>query len=329
MTFIVGIIGAGRMGRLHVNNLQLLPERVLVKSVSDNVYLDTWRANKNIKVLTKNYRDILKDEEVDAVFICSPTETHCDMIKEVASAGKNIFCEAPISFTIEEVEAALEEVEKAGVKLQIGFNLRFDPNFRKVHKFVRNGEIGKPRILRLISHDPYSPYKTSSNSSYTLMDLSMHEFDIARYIMGCEVIEVSTYGGVFSSSDLQNPQDLDTAMISLKFENGALGIIEKCHSPSCTYDQRLEILGEKGLAQADNNQTATVELATNKYVKKEKPPSFLIERYKQSYIAEIGHFVKACMENHEVSCKGFDGLQSVRIAKAAKKSLETAKSVKL
>ncbi|OLN23903.1 inositol 2-dehydrogenase [Domibacillus antri] len=331
MKLTVGIIGAGRIGQLHVDNLQLIPQ-IRVKSVSDVVtdHLGSWASSKKIDVLTTDYHDLLNDEEIDAVFICSPTTTHATIIKEAAAAGKHIFCEKPVSFSVEETEAALAEVEKAGVKLQVGFNRRFDPNFRKIRAIVQNGEIGQPHILRITSRDPQPPgidYIKSSGGLF--MDMTIHDFDMARYIMGSEVVEVSAYGAVLVDPAIGEAGDIDTAVISLKFANGALGVIDNSRRAAYGYDQRLEIFGDKGAAQAENNRATTVEVSTADHVAKEKPLYFFLERYTQAYIDEVTEFAFACLENGMVTCSGFDGLQAERIAKAAKKSLETGVPVRL
>lgn len=331
MTLTVGIIGAGRIGKIHVDNLRNIP-KTRVKSVSDVSmgHLESWAKEQQIEVLTTNYQDILNDPEIHAVFICSPTNTHAAMIKEAAAAGKHIFCEKPVSFTVEETEEALNAVEKAGVKLQVGFNRRFDPNFRKIRQLVKDGDIGSPHILRITSRDPEPPgveYIKSSGGIF--MDMTIHDFDMARYIMNSEIVEVNAIGAVLVDSAIGDAGDIDTAIISLKFANGALGVIDNSRRAAYGYDQRLEIFGDKGAALADNNRANTVEFSTAAHVSKEKPLYFFLERYTQAYINEVIEFANAIHENRPVSCTGYDGLQAQCIAEAAKKSLETGAPVKL
>jgi myo-inositol 2-dehydrogenase / D-chiro-inositol 1-dehydrogenase len=331
MTVTVGIIGAGRIGKIHVDNLRRIPQ-VRVKSVSDVVidHLEEWAHEKGIEVLTTHYEDLLNDPEINAVFICSPTTTHANLIIEAAAAGKHIFCEKPVSFSVEETEEALEAVEKAGVKLQVGFNRRFDPNFRKIRELVQDGEIGTPHILRITSRDPEPPgidyIKTSGG---LFMDMAIHDFDMARYIMGSEVVEVYANGAVLVDPAIGEAGDIDTAIISLKFANGALGVIDNSRQAVYGYDQRLEVFGDKGAAQADHNRPNTVEVSTAQHVSKEKPLYFFLERYTQAYIDEVNEFAAAILENKEVICSGLDGLQAERIAKAARKSLEIGRPVQL
>lgn len=327
----IGVIGAGRIGRLHIDNLKNIPQ-IRVKSVSDVAidHLESWAKEKQIEVLTTDHQELLNDPEIQAVFICTPTTTHAALIKAAAAAGKHIFCEKPVSFSVEETEEALAAVEKAGVKLQIGFNRRFDPNFRKIRTLVKNGEIGNPHILRITSRDPEPPgidYVKTSGGLF--MDMTIHDFDMARYIMGSEVVEVSATGAVLVDTKIGEVGDIDTAIITLKFANGALGVIENSRRAAYGYDQRLEIFGNKGAAQADNNRATNVEVSTAETVMKDKPLFFFLERYTQAYIDEVVEFASACLENTEVSCTGFDGLQAQKIAKAAKKSLEKSAPVLL
>lgn len=331
-TLTIGIIGAGRIGRLHVDNLRLIPQ-IRIKSISDVFVTDqlkAWAEEKQIEVVTTDYHELLNDSEIQAIFICSPTNTHATIIKEAAEAGKHIFCEKPVSFSVEETEAALSVVEKAGVKLQVGFNRRFDANFRKVHNLVKEGAIGTPHVLKITSRDPQPPgvdYIKSSGGLF--MDMTIHDFDMARYIMGSEVVEVSAHGAVLVDPAIGEAGDIDTAIITLRFENGALGVIDNSRQAVYGYDQRLEIFGDKGTAQADNVRETTVELSTVDRVEKEKPLYFFLERYTQAYVDEVNEFISACLKDTEVSCSGFDGLQAERIAKAAKQSLETGAPVQL
>jgi len=331
MTLTVGIIGAGRIGKIHVDNLRGISQ-VRLKSVSDVAieHLEEWAKEKQIEVLTTNYQDILNDPEIKAVFICSPTTTHANLIKQAAAAGKHIFCEKPVSFSVEETEEALAAVEKAGVLLQVGFNRRFDPNFRKIRELVQTGDIGTPHILRITSRDPEPPgidyIKTSGG---LFMDMAIHDFDMARYIMDSEVVEVFANGAVLVDPAIGEAGDIDTAIVTLKFANGALGVIDNSRRAAYGYDQRLEVFGDKGAAQADNNRANTVEVSTAQNVSKEKPLYFFLERYTQAYIDEVNEFVTSILKNKQVICSGYDGLQAERIAKAAKKSLETGAPVQL
>ncbi len=327
----VGIIGAGRIGKLHVDNLKLIPQ-IKIKAVSDVVvdHLHDWATTNEIDVLTTNYSDLLNDGEIDAVFICSPTNTHAAIIKEAAQAKKHIFCEKPVSFSVEETHDALKAVEAAGVKLQVGFNRRFDPNFKKVRELVQTNEIGQPHVLKITSRDPQPPsidYVRASGGLF--MDMMIHDFDMARYIMDSEVVEVSAQGTVLVDPAIGEAGDIDTAIVTLKFENGALGVIDNSRQAVYGYDQRLEVFGNKGVATADNCIPTTVQVSTSEHVVKEKPLYFFLERYTQAYVEEVKEFATACLTDQPVTCSGNDGFQAERIAKAAKESLLSGRPVRL
>ncbi|MFJ7724559.1 inositol 2-dehydrogenase [Neobacillus sp. NPDC097160] len=327
----VGIIGAGRIGKLHVDHLRLIPQ-IKIKAVSDIEvrHLQEWAESRGIPVLTTNYQDLLADSEIDAVFICSPTTTHARIIKEAALAKKNIFCEKPVSFSVEETMDALKVVEENGVQLQVGFNRRFDRNFKRVHDLVQNGQIGKPHILKITSRDPEPPsleYVRTSGGLF--MDMMIHDFDLARYLLNSEVVEVSAHGTNLLDPAIGEAGDIDTAIVTLKFANGALGVIDNSRQAVYGYDQRVEVFGTKGTAMADNCRPTTVEVSTREGVSKDKPLYFFLERYTQAYIEEVTQFAKTISEGHDVSCTGMDGLQAERIAKAAKESLLKGCPVKL
>ena len=330
-TVTLGIIGAGRIGRLHVDNLLSVPQ-VKIKAVSDVVvdHLQEWAASKGVSVLTTNYQDLLGDPEIDAVFICSPTSTHAQIIQEAARAKKHIFCEKPVSFSAEQTIEALRVVEEEGVLLQVGFNRRFDPNFKKVRDLVQQGEIGQPHILKITSRDPQPPgVDYILNSGGLFMDMMIHDFDMARYVMNSEVVEVSAQGAVLVDPAIGEAGDIDTAIVTLKFANGSLGVIDNSRQAVYGYDQRVEVFGAKGAATADNCRPTTVEVSTAEGVVKDKPLYFFLERYTQAYIEEVTQFAKSISENQAVICSGNDGLQAERIAKAAKESLLKGQPVKI
>ncbi len=327
----IGIIGAGRIGRLHAENMQHIPN-VKIKGISDVMIaqMEDWAKEKNISIVTDNYEDLLRDPEIHAIFVCSPTTTHAEIIKKAAAAGKHIFCEKPVSFSVEETVEVINEVEKAGVKFQVGFNRRFDPNFKRLHDLVQQGQIGTPHILKITSRDPKPPtidYVRTSGGLF--MDMMIHDFDMARYIVNSEVVEVFAQGAVLIDSEIGEAGDIDTAVVTLKFENGALGVIDNSRQAVYGYDQRVEIFGDKGAATADNCRPTTVELSTSDHVVKDKPLYFFLERYSEAYIEEVKQFVHACMDNESVLCSGFDGLQAQRIAKAAQESFEKGVPVKV
>lgn len=328
----VGIIGAGRIGKLHAENIVNNFKDVNLVSIAD-IYIDKvmdWAKNLNIKNILKDYHDILNDSEIDCVLICSPTNTHSDISIEAAKMGKHIFCEKPIDFDIEKINNVLDTVKKAGVKFQVGFNRRFDHNFKKVHDLVVEGKIGDPHIIKITSRDPEPPsieYIKSSGGLF--LDMTIHDFDMIRYLSGSEVVEVYADGAVLVDKKIGEAGDIDTAIITLKFANGALGVIDNSRKAEYGYDQRVEVFGSKGCITVTNDTDSSAVLSTKEGVLSEKPKYFFLERYKDSFILELRQFFDAVKNNTETPVKGVDGLKAVNIGLAAKKSFETKVPVKL
>lgn len=327
----VGIIGAGRIGKLHASHIQQM-SNIRVRAISD-VYtegLSEWASANGIPVVTNDYQDILRDPDIQAVFICSPTSTHADIIREAAEAGKHIFCEKPVSFSIETTEQALAAVKKSGVKMQVGFNRRFDHNFKKARDVVQSGGIGAPHLLRITSRDPEPPSaEYIAKSGGLFIDMTIHDFDMARYVMQSEVVEVYAQGANLIDPKIGELNDIDTAVVSLRFANGALGIIENSRKAVYGYDQRLEAFGSDGCVSTQNDRPSTAVVATANGVQMDKPLHFFIERYTQAYIQEVQDFVHAILHDGPVVCDANDGLQAERIALAAKESLRSGLPVKI
>src|SRR5579862_2732383 len=269
-----GIIGAGRIGRVHAETLAFrLPEAeiVAIGDVSTEA-AQAVAARCNIPKVAASAEDILGDPKIDAVLICSPTATHSDLIVKAAQARKHIFCEKPIAFSLEKIDTALAAVKKAGVQLQIGFNRRFDSNFARVRRAVLSGEIGTPRLLHIISRDPAPPpiaYIRSSGGIF--LDMSIHDFDMARFLMGCEVEEIYAAGSVLVDPQIGEAGDLDTAILTLRFENGALATIDNSRRAVYGYDQRVEVFGSEGMLSAANCTPDTLTYSNGSGVQTAKP----------------------------------------------------------
>ena len=320
----IGVIGAGRIGKLHSNNLANRVPNAQLVCISD-VYEPAAKAQAERLGIayTTDYHDILNDPTIDAVFICSSTDTHSPISIEAAKAGKHIFCEKPIDHDLDKIKAVLEEVKKAGVKYQVGFNRRFDRNFKHVHDVVKNGGIGDVQIVKVTSRDPEAPpisYVKVSGGIF--VDMTIHDFDMVRYLSGSEVEEVSTFGACLVDPEIGKAGDVDTCIINLRFQNGALGVIDNSRQAVYGYDQRIEVFGSKGMISAENETPNNTTYYTADGVYREKPLWFFLERYNDAFIQEETEFVKACLEDVETPVGSFDGLQPVRIAIAAKKSWE-------
>lgn len=326
----LGLIGAGRIGKLHGEIVANRIPGVDVKTVAD-IFADQareWANGLNIEHLTSDYREILKDPEIEAVLICSSTDTHARMIVEAAAAGKHIFCEKPIDFDVQRIQEALQAVAAAGVKLQIGFNRRFDHNFRKVREMVAAGRVGDVHIVRITSRDPAPPpldYVRVSGGIF--LDMSIHDFDMARYLSGSEVETVYAQGAVLVDPGIGELGDVDTAVITLRFKNGALGVIDNSRQAVYGYDQRVEVFGAKGAVDVKNDFPNSAELSTADGVFREKPLYFFLERYRASYVEELKAFVAAVENDEDPPVTGIDGLQPVLIGLAALRSLKENRPV--
>jgi myo-inositol 2-dehydrogenase/D-chiro-inositol 1-dehydrogenase len=327
---VIGIIGTGRIGRLHAENLVRNP-RVAIKTVSD-LYLDAvrdWAGNHGFR-LTRDYRDIIRDPEIQAVFICSSTDTHIPIITEAAQAGKHIFCEKPISFDLEKTAQTHELVRRAGIKFQVGFNRRFDFNFARVRELVEQGRIGDPHIVRITSRDPAPPsYDYVKVSGGLFMDMAIHDFDMARFLSGSEVEEVFAQGAVLVDPVIGELGDIDTAVTTLKFKSGAIGVIDNSRRAVYGYDQRVEVFGSKGGVSVQNDFPNSAELSTGDGVYRDKPRYFFLDRYREAYVKETEAFVSAVLDGKDVPVSYHDGLQAERIAHAAKRSLLEKRPVRL
>ena len=325
-----GIIGAGRIGKLHADNLLRRVDGARLKAITDPFLDEDWAASRNIPLTGKDHRILLDDPEIDAILIGSPSAEHAPQMIECAEAGKHVFCEKPIALDPEIIRNALAEVDKSGVKLQVGFNRRFDPNFSSVQYQVASGALGAPHIIRITSRDPAPPpaeYVAGSGGMF--LDMTIHDFDMARFLSGSEVSEVHAYGTVLVDPEIGKAGDIDTAVISLKFANGALGIIENSRKAVYGYDQRVEVFGAKGVAMADNNTPTSMIVLNESGTIRDKPLYFFLERYKTAFVSEMQAFVDAIREDKPTLVSGKDGLVPVLIAMAAKESLKTGKPVQV
>jgi len=325
-----GIIGAGRIGKLHADNLLSRVDGARLKAITDPFLDEDWAASRNIPLTGKDHRILLDDLEIDAILIGSPSAEHAPQMIECAEARKHIFCEKPIALDPEIIKNALAEVDKSGVKLQVGFNRRFDPNFSAVQHQVASGALGDPHIIRITSRDPAPPQaEYVAGSGGMFLDMTIHDFDMSRFLSGSEVNEVHAYGAVLVDPEIGKAGDIDTAVISLKFANGALGIIENSRKAVYGYDQRVEVFGAKGTAMADNNTPTSMIVLNESGTIRDKPLYFFLERYKTAFVSELQAFVDAIREDKPTLVSGKDGLVPVLIAMAAKESLKTGKPVQV
>ncbi|OUP53142.1 inositol 2-dehydrogenase [Butyricicoccus pullicaecorum] len=329
----IGLLGAGRIGKLHGENLaHAVPEAELYAVADPFMNDDTraWAANMGIAHCYDDPEYIFGDPTIDAVFICSSTNTHAEFIMRAAQAGKHIFCEKPIDTDLKKIEQALLAVEKAGVKLQVGFVRRFDHNHKKVRDTVASGRLGMPHLIKVTSRDPdHQPMSYIEVSGGIFMDMTIHDFDMVRYLAGSEVIEVMAYGAALSGAGYDRYDDVDTAIVMMKFENGALGVIDNSRAAHYGYDQRTEVHCDKGCVQVANDLNDMSMISTADGVEIAKPTWFFLERYNNAFIAEAKAFTQAVLQDTDTPVTGFDGLAPVKIALAAAKSLREGRPVAL
>ena len=327
----MAVIGTGRMGSVHVANLvRHIPEANLA-AICD-IRLEVARAvadELGIHRVVRDYHELLEDPGIDAVLIASSTDTHAFIIQDAATAGKHIFCEKPLALDLESIDDALAVVNKANVKLQVGFNRRFDRSFQRVHQIVESGEIGKPCILRITNRDPEPPsMEFLKVSGGMFLDMSIHDFDMARYQMG-EVEEIFAMGNVLVTPGLEEIGDLDTTVISLKFVNGAVGAIANSRKAVYGYDQRLEIFCTNGTAMAENEAETTIRQGDRQGFHSAKPPYFFMQRYAPCYVEEVRQFVECVQEDKPTPINGLDGRMAVLLGHAAWKSYREKRPVNI
>jgi myo-inositol 2-dehydrogenase / D-chiro-inositol 1-dehydrogenase len=327
----IAVIGTGRMGSVHVRNItHLIPNSDLV-AVCD-IRLEVAQAVADecgICRVVRDYHELLEDKDIEAILISSSTDTHAFMMKDVASAGKHIFCEKPLALELDKIDDALAAVEKAGVKLQVGFNRRFDKSFQRVRQIVASGDIGRPCILRITNRDPDFPSMDFLRvSGGIFLDLAIHDFDMIRFQLG-EVVEVYAAGGVLIEPKLIEFGDIDTDVVILKFANGAVGTIDNSRKAVYGYDQRLEVFCSNGTVMANNEAEDAAVMGNRDGFLSAKPPYFFMQRYAPCYVEEVRQFVECIREDKPTPTTGRDGRAAVVLGYAAWKSLRENRPVKV
>ncbi|HLR35470.1 MAG TPA: inositol 2-dehydrogenase [Tissierellales bacterium] len=328
----IGIIGAGRIGRVHTLSIKNFIPEVEIKAISDIDFsaAKEWAEEQGIPHAYEDYKDILKDTEIDAVLICSSTDTHAQIAIEAAESGKHIFCEKPVDLSTEKVEAVLEAVDKADVKFQVGFNRRFDHNFAKVKELIDSGELGDVHIVKITSRDPEPPSPEYAKvSGGMFLDMTIHDFDMARFLTDSEVKKVYVAANCMIDPAIGEAGDVDTAVITLKMEDGSICVIDNSRKAAYGYDQRVEVFGSKGKVEVENDTPSTASWSTSEGVFCEKPKYFFLERYIDSFGDEIKSFIDSIINDKDTLVTGIDGLKPIEIGLAAKRSHEEGKPIEL
>ena len=326
----VGIIGAGRIGRVHVESICTQVSNAKVKTLADPFMTEdtaAWAKEMGVEKTTRDYKDILNDPQIDAVLICSSTDTHSPISLEAIKAGKHVFCEKPIDHDVAKIKEVMDALKDSKVKYQVGFNRRFDHNFEAVRKAVADGKIGDTHIIKITSRDPEPPcaeYVKVSGGMF--LDMTIHDFDMVRFLAGCNAEEVYVEAAVLVDPAIG---DVDTAVITLKMENGAIAVIDNSRKAAYGYDQRAEVFGSEGMVAVANDSSSSAVISNAEGVTGEKPLYFFLERYMAAYAKEIKCFIEAIEKDTDTPLGVMDGLQPVLMGLAAKKSLVEHRPVKI
>jgi myo-inositol 2-dehydrogenase/D-chiro-inositol 1-dehydrogenase len=327
----IAVIGTGRLGSVHTRNLVRHIPAANVVAVCD-IRLEVAQAvadELDIQRVVKDYRELLEDKDIEAILIASSTDTHAFIMKDVAVAGKHIFCEKPLALDLESIDEVLTSVENAGVKLQVGFNRRFDKSFMRVREIVASGEIGRPCILLITNRDPEpSTIEFARVSGGMFLDMTIHDFDMARFQVG-EIEEVYAIGNVLVAPELSELGDVDTNIVTLKFENGTVGAIDNSRQAVYGYDQRLEVFCSNGTAMAGNEVENTVRQGNENGFLAAKLPRFFMQRYAACYVEEVRQFIDCVRDDKPTPTTGEDGRMAVVLGTAAWKSFRENRPVRV
>lgn len=329
----VGIIGAGRIGKVHVESICTQVANAKVKMLADPFMSEetaAWAKDMGVEQVTKDYKEILANPEIDAVLICSSTDTHSPISVEAIKAGKHVFCEKPIDHDLAKIQEVVDALKESNVKYQVGFNRRFDHNFEAVQQAVAAGKIGDVQIIKITSRDPEPPspaYVKVSGGMF--LDMTIHDFDMVRFLAGCNAEEVYVQGAVLVDPAIGEAGDVDTAVITLKMENGAIAVIDNCRKAVYGYDQRAEVFGSKGMVAVTNDSVSSAVISNADGVTGEKPLYFFLERYMAAYAKEVRCFIEAIEKDTDTPLGVMDGLEPVRMGLAATKSLKEHRPVKI
>jgi myo-inositol 2-dehydrogenase/D-chiro-inositol 1-dehydrogenase len=329
-TLRVGVIGVGRIGRMHAELLAREVNGAAVSAVYDARSESARDVASELGVRAAGSVDEILDGDADAVAICSSSETHADLLIAAAHAGKAVFCEKPVSLELAELDRALAEVRSAGVPFQIGFNRRFDPAHASVRDAVASGAIGDPHLVRISSRDPAPPpLAYVKNSGGLFLDMMIHDFDMARYLTGTEVVEVFARGAVRIEPTFEQVGDIDTAVVTLVHEDGCLTAIDNSRSAAYGYDQRVEVFGSRGMALSENPPKHTGVVVTADGAHRPAYPHFFIERYASSYLHEWQAFVDAVLARTMPPVSVRDARAPLLIGIAAWRSLRKGRPVRI
>jgi len=329
MALRLALLGAGRIGQVHAQAIASNPNATLA-AVADAFPKSARNLGEKFGGVVSSIDEIADMPDIDAVLICTPTNTHADLIEQFAHAGKAIFCEKPVDLNVDRVIACLKVVEETGTQLMVGFNRRFDPHFMALKDTITAGKIGAVEMVQIISRDPGAPppeYIKVSGGIFK--DMTIHDFDMARFLLGEEIETVMASGSVLVDPEIGKLGDFDSASVILTTKSGKQCSISNSRRATYGYDQRIEVHGSIGMVAAQNQREVSIELATKDGYTKPPLFDFFMTRYIAAYAAEITAFVNMIAHKTSATPSGQDGLDSLKIAEAALKSVKLERAVKL
>jgi inositol 2-dehydrogenase len=325
----IGIAGLGRLGQFHAENMATRAPSIELVHVVDSVEEVARSTGERLGVQwSVSYEALLRDPSIEAVVIVTPTPLHATMIEQAAAAGKHVFCEKPISFELEPAVQAIEAARSAGVKLQIGFHRRFDPDWASAASRIKAGELGTIYLFRTSLRDMCPPsidYIKTSGGFF--VDCTIHDFDCARWLVG-EISEVTAFGAALADPAIAEVGDVDTALVTLRFENGALGVIDNSRAAGYGYECSTEVMGSRATARIGYHRRVNVEWLTPGAASVDHVSNF-VERYPRAYLLELEDFAQSVRSDRRVAVSGEDGLAASVLAQAAERSFREGRSVRL
>ena len=329
MTLRFGLLGAGRIGKVHAKAVTANPKAKLV-AVADAMAPAAQAIADQYGCDVRTIAQILAASDIDAVVICTPTDTHADLIEQFTNAGKAVFCEKPIDLSLDRVKACLKVVRANKGTLMVGFNRRFDPHFMAVRAEIDKGSIGAVEMVTITSRDPGAPpLDYIARSGGIFRDMTIHDFDMARFLLGEEVAEVSAMSAVLVDPAIGKAGDSDSVQVMLKTATGKMALISNSRRATYGYDQRIEVHGSKGVVSAENQRPVSIELANGSGYTRPPLHDFFMTRYTEAYAAEIAAFVDAVGAKKAAAPSGEDGLLALALAEAALKSVKEGRMVKV
>ena len=329
MTVRFGLLGAGRIGKVHAKAVTGNPDAVLV-AVADAVPAAADAIAKQYGCDVRTIEAIETAKDIDAVVICTPTDTHADLIERFVKAGKAVFCEKPIDLSLARVKQCLEVVRAHKGTLMVGFNRRFDPHFAAVRGQIDAGAIGDVEMIVITSRDPGAPpVDYIKRSGGIFRDMTIHDFDMARFLLGEEVTEVAATAAVLVDPAIGEAGDFDSVQVMLKTASGKQAMISNSRRATYGYDQRIEVHGSEGMASAENQRPVSIEVANAKGYTRPPLHDFFMTRYTEAYAAEIAHFIQVVTAGAAPKPDGRDGMIALALADAALKSVAEGRAVKV